>query len=151
MEAAFMNSGRIALVALVAGALRAGAQGPATAARGSVAPDTIIVSAFDLYHGASGVAGQAVTLDHALGGSLVPSHFRVSKFADFHDATWETYQGTAPRWRSPTFEGTCNTTGVARLVAYFQVRAPRPGGQKAAPIYAVSNVVRDTACVVIGG
>ena len=146
-----MSSGRIALVALVAAALRVGAQAPAAASRGSAAPDTIIVSAFDLYHGANGVAGQAVTLDHTLGGSLVPSQFRVSKFGDFHDATWENYQGTAPRWRSPTFDGTCNATGVARLVAYFQVRAQRSGGQKATPLYAVSNVARDTACVVIGG
>jgi hypothetical protein len=147
-----MRRARTAAVAIAfgIGSAHARAQTPRPSAA-LPARDTIVLSTFDLYHGGDGVAGQAVTLDHTLRGVLAPSHFRVSRFPDFHDAAWQAYTGPVPRWRSPRFDGTCAGNGVARLVAYFQVRAPRPAAPSDAPVFTMSNVARDTACVVIGG
>ncbi|MEP6733252.1 MAG: hypothetical protein ABJE10_21595 [bacterium] len=135
---------------VVAGASpRAHAQTPSKVAGTSASVDTIVISSFDLYDGATAVAGQPVTLNHRLAGRLAPSHFRVSRFVDFRDATWQVYVQPAPRWSSPSFDGTCGNPAVARLVAYLQVRAPRATAQ-GSTTFVMSNVARDTACVMIG-
>jgi hypothetical protein len=147
-----MTCTRIAVLALVlaAGSSGARAQTPSKLSSAVALKDTVVILTFDMYNGADGVAGQSITLNHTLAGKLLPSHFRVSKFVDFHDATWQVYPSTVPRWTSASFDGSCHGTGVARLVAYFQVRAPKAPLQKP-PLFAMSNVARDTACVVIGG
>ena len=137
----------LALAALVSSA---SGQAPSKVLSGAAPKDTVVILTFDLYNGGDGVAGQAVTLNHTLAGKLPPSHFRVSRFADFRDATWQVYPVTIPRWTSASFEGSCRGVGVARLVAYFQVRASKDPLQNSPP-FAMSNVARDTACVVIGG
>jgi len=147
-----MTRTRISLLALLLASLSPAANGqtPSKVPGTGALKDTVVILKFELYNGANGVAGQAVTLNHKLAGKLTPSHFRVSKFLDFHDATWQVYPNTVPRWTSATFDGSCSGTGVARLVAYFQVRAPKVSLQKSAG-FSMSNVARDTACVLIGG
>jgi hypothetical protein len=135
---------------LAAESSRAHAQAIPKSSSTTALKDTIIIASFHLYNGATGVAGQAVTLNHRLAGNLEPSQFRVSKFADFRDATWQAYSGSVPRWTSPSFDGSCSGTGAARLTAYFQVRATTTARQQSTT-FVMSNIARDTACVLIGG
>jgi len=153
-----MTCNRIVVLALLLAAAhaRANAQtGPSSAERASRA-DTVVIEWFSLYGGSGGVAGQPVTLQHRLGGNLTPTHFRVSRLPDFTDASWQPYPSGVPRWSSPSFSGSCRSPGSARLVAYFQVRALRstrslpPSFVSSPQSFVVSNVARDTACVLIG-
>jgi hypothetical protein len=146
-----MSCTQIGLLALLLAAARApaGAQTSHPSAGGLAHADTVMIAWFALYGGRGGVAGQPVTLQHRLAGALLPTQFRVSRFPDFGDAAWQPYPSDVPRWSSPSFSGSCGGAGSGRLVAYFQVRAPR-GISPAPQSFVLSNVARDTTCVLIG-
>lgn len=112
--------------------------------------DTVIVSSFALGNGATFVSPGPISMNHKLLGKK-PSHFRASKFADFRDApAWVTYPSTVPTF-SGSNSGACAGQGVIKIVAHFQVRAPKVIGNEGPTTFVVSNVARDTTCMMISG
>ena len=112
--------------------------------------DTVIVSSFALGNGATFVSPGPLSMNHKLLGKK-PSHFRASKFVDFHDApAWITYPATVPNF-SGSSSGACSGQGLIRMIVHFQVRAPKVIGNEAPTTFVVSNVARDTTCMMISG
>lgn len=148
------NRFRTALLALALGTglSRAGAQTPTPKSIRPPAflPDTVVVNSFALYNGvATVVMGTRVTLNHTTLGQVAPTQFRVSIYPDFHDVGWLTWTSLAPTWTNPTYVNGCQTptlTAVKKLDAYFQVRGKKSNGS-----LVMSNVARDTACVLLPG
>lgn len=111
--------------------------------------DTVIVKSLALANGAT-FASAPISMNHSLLGKK-PSHFRASKFADFHDApAWITYPSSVPNF-SGSASGACAGQGVIRMVVHFQVRAPKVIGNEGPSTFVVSNVARDTTCLMISG
>jgi hypothetical protein len=87
-------------------------------------------------------------MNHVLLGKK-PSHFRASKFADFRDASWVNYPTTVPNFTGGA-TGACGS-GLMKIVAHFQVRAPKVIGNEGPSTFVISNVARDTTCQSISG
>jgi hypothetical protein len=116
-------------------------------------PDTVMVKSLSLANGALFASTGPISLNHILIGGKKPSHYRVSKFADFRDASWLTYPATVPNF-SNGGSGACtssNGAGSIRIVAHFQVRAPKVIGNEGNVTYLHSNIARDTTCMMISG
>ncbi len=110
--------------------------------------DTVIVSSLSLANGAT-FASAPISLNHQLLGGKKPSHYRASKYADFHDVQWITYPTTVPNF-SGSGSGACGANFI-KIVAHFQVRAPKVIQNEGGVIYLHSNVARDTTCLSISG
>lgn len=111
--------------------------------------DTIIVSSFALGNGATFVSPGPISMNHQLLGKK-PSHFRASKYADFRDApAWITYPTSVPNF-SGSSSGACASSSI-KMVVHFQVRAPKVIGNEAPTTFVISNVARDTTCMIISG
>jgi len=121
-----------------------------------VLADTVILSSFALANGATFASGP-LTLNHVLIGGLTPSHYRVSRYPDFRDATWLAYAGNAPTWTGNAEQtGPCSSVQTLRFLAHFQVRARKTSASKTTSLttpatYVQSNVRSDTTCLVISG
>jgi len=79
----------------------------------------------------------SITLKHAVAGS--PTHYRVSRFSDFRDATWLLY-APAPVAQVPAswFEPFSPPRGLDRkVVLYFQLRGKNPNAGR--PVSNVTN------------
>lgn len=113
-----------------------------------VLTDTVIISKFNLANGLTFVPPGPVTMNHSLLGKK-PSHFRASKFADFHDVGWVNYPTSVPTFTGSSTGGCAN--GSPRMVVFLQVRAPRVIGNEAPTTFVMSNVARDTTCMLISG
>lgn len=108
-----------------------------------VLADSVVLNTFSLAGGREWITAGPFTLDHTLLGGLIPSHYRVSKYADFRDATWQPYPRSVPVWSNATFTGACGSGSAtgSKMVAYFQVRA-----QRSTLRYVLSEAKRDTVC-----
>jgi hypothetical protein len=76
-----------------------------------------------------------------------PTEYRVSRFSDFHDATWTAYSTTPTTVIQRTWFPTI-ANGTTKITLYFQVRAKNPrGGLPIAinggtqPMYYVSSIL----------
>ena len=144
-----------ATLSLVAGAPLA-AQSPLPKTPPPLSPpnvvrDTIIVSSFDLANGATFAnPGTPLSMDHKVLGKL-PTHFRASKFADFHDVNWISYPSTVPIY-SGTSTGACTTSNTIKMLVHFQVRAVKVfSPETGKTTFVLSNVARDSTCMHISG
>ena len=150
-------------VALCIGAGTAAAQLPSSQISGPVKsgpslpagivpyPDSLILRDFALANGASSVVGGSLSLNHGTIGGVRPTHYRISVYADFRDATWIAYPASGvPNWSS-FFDGggtVANCTGAGRLpvIGHMQLRGLRTNGQ-----YVRSQVSTDTICWLMPG
>ncbi|MGQ0643430.1 MAG: hypothetical protein ACT4P6_22010 [Gemmatimonadaceae bacterium] len=107
------------------------------------------MSTFALANGSQFANTGPISMNHALLGKK-PSHFRASKYADFRDAGWVNYPTTVPNFTGGA-TGACSGSGLMRIVAHFQVRAPKVIGNEGPSTFVVSNIARDTTCQSIGG
>ncbi|HEY7569152.1 MAG TPA: hypothetical protein VH762_16340 [Gemmatimonadaceae bacterium] len=112
--------------------------------------DTVIVSAFALANGAFYAnPGTPLTMDHKVLGKQ-PTHFRASKFADFHDVNWTTYPSSVPVYTGNS-TGACGTNHI-KMVVHLQVRAVKVfSPETGKTTFVLSNVARDTTCIPISG
>jgi len=76
-----------------------------------------------------------------------PTEYRVSRFSDFHDATWTAYSTTPTTVIQRAWFPTM-ANGTTKITLYFQVRAKNPrGGLPIAinggtqPMYYVSSIL----------
>lgn len=114
-----------------------------------VLTDTVIISTFKLANGLTFAPAGPLSMNHSLLGKK-PSHFRASKFADFHDVGWVTYPASVPNYTGSNTGGCAN--GSLRMVVHLQVRAPKVIGNEAPTTnFVMSNVARDTTCMLISG
>lgn len=116
-----------------------------------VSRDTVAIASFTALSGV-GTTRLVLTLDHLLHGKLAASHYRVSRHADFRDATWIAYptagkiswdangQGSAPC----AWDGPLRVPTHFRFPVHLQVRAPSPGASRG---FIASNVAGDTLCL----
>lgn len=96
------------------------------------------------------------SLVHTVSGEP-PTHYRVSRFSDFHDTSWKPYEPT-PNMQIPGswFSGPSDRQ---KVVLFFQVRARRPSSclqgafnkQNNDPGFLRSNVVHAEVLAVFAG
>ena len=120
MKTAHLFAATIA-VALSAGSTRMVAQTISTTTTTSVALKTF--TPVDSLFVNPSVAQFNIVLNNTVSGT--PTEYRVSRFADFHDASWLPYSSkpslAVPRTWFPTA-----TSGSAQITLYLQVRAKNP-------------------------
>ena len=148
MRASFI----LATLSFVAAApLAAQAPRPNTPLLPSPTLDTVIVSSFDLANGAVFAnPGTPITMDHKVLGKQ-PTHFRASKFADFHDVTWISYPAKVPIYNGNS-TGSCTTNNTIKMLVHFQVRAVKVfSPETGKTTFVLSNVARDSTCMHISG
>ena len=115
--------------------------------------DTIIISAFSINNGATSVGSEPLTMTHRLIGYLPPAGYRVSRYPDFRDATWQQYPSSGVitvAHLAPSSTTPCPGGGLP-ITAYFQVRglvliAGGEGGGR----FVLSQVVSDDICWFVG-
>lgn len=130
------DSNRVMMVPLATGGGGPQCHGPYTAAPVS-ASSGVAVRDFRLDHGAGRTARDTVALDFAVSGD--PNEYRASENPDFAGASWQRYEGRAPRFQL--------SAGAGRKTVYLQVRRLRTVGDSQLEI--TSNVAR--ASIVLGG
>ena len=67
----------------------------------------------------------SIRLYNSVGGC--PTEYRVSRFSDFHDATWAPYSATPTTLVQRAWFPTL-ANGTTKITLYFQVRAKNPQG-----------------------
>lgn len=123
---------------------------------GQAARQPPVLIRFEIGDGSGPVrAGVDLPLVHRVAGGR-PSHYRVSRRADFEGAQWASYR-EQPTWRFvPTgAEPACGAAGGGSAIRlYFQVRTVlgeevkiQDGRRVLIPLTAVSNVLSAAACV----